>query len=314
MLRLWHLRGPALVLLLASGMALAGCNSTRNCGATCVRPGLIPARVRRIASLDWRKIDRAAFHREWPEAPVPPVSLGPPQSPSIKGLERDIACCCKAGQGLVVAGFDYPLAETPTAEAPGLWGVEVIVCGPTRKQAVDGLKALVDAVVPEHPKSAPPTGVLPATLGPLQCGTPVASASSSTPLPTRTEESGWGGSCFIAAHRCAALRPGRWRMAPRCGYSAWRSSPQATLPRRYSDSTTSRSALLISPAGRRRSRPSGPGCERGRSGKVYARSTWASVQAWAHTTAFAWCAGPTGTGMGRRSRNTEGHPPLSDIV
>jgi hypothetical protein len=136
-------------------MTLAGCNSTRNCGTTCVRPDLIPARLHRIASLDWRKIDRDVFHREWPEAPVPPVSLGPPQSRGTKDLERDIACCCKAGQGLVAAGFDYPLAETPTAEAPGLWGVEVIVCGPIRKQTVDALKALVDAVVPEHPKSAP---------------------------------------------------------------------------------------------------------------------------------------------------------------
>jgi hypothetical protein len=68
-------------------------------------------------------------------------------------LEADSTCCCKAGQELAFPGFDVPPLGDPHAKTPGLWTVDVFLCRPTKKQAIDALKDLIDAVVPEHPRT-----------------------------------------------------------------------------------------------------------------------------------------------------------------
>ncbi len=142
-----------LALVLVSATAFAADRPAGHCPFACAKPELVPARLRRIASLDWRQIDRAAIAGEWPEAPISSDHPGPGGMDGLALLLNSTACCCKTGQELAGAGFAVPGFRDRGPDSSGLWTVEVYLCRPNKKQAIDALNELVDAVVPEHPKS-----------------------------------------------------------------------------------------------------------------------------------------------------------------
>ncbi|MGA2435144.1 MAG: hypothetical protein ABSG25_07640 [Bryobacteraceae bacterium] len=142
-----------LILALASGMGCTVNRHAQNCSG-CSKPELVPARLRRIASLNWAQIDQTVIGREWPEAKVIPLTY---MSAGPGVLEAAIERSCNAGQDLTSAEFIVPplawtLSKTqPPANPSGLWTAEVFLCRPTKKQAIDAVQKLIDAVVPEHP-------------------------------------------------------------------------------------------------------------------------------------------------------------------
>ena len=142
-----------LPLLLLSGLMLAADRSARNCPVVCNNPEPLVLRLRRIVALDWRQIDLNVIRKEWPEAPPPPDHPGPGGLEGWARLEDDIQCCCKAGQELAAPEFEAAGLEETDRNPPGLWGLNVILCRPTRTRAIAAMNELIEAVIPEHPKS-----------------------------------------------------------------------------------------------------------------------------------------------------------------
>jgi hypothetical protein len=116
------------------------------CGG--IRPGPLPYRLRRIASLNWREVDRAKIAKEWPEVNLCPPGPPSPVAPSLEALEDGIEQCCSRYSACVALAFTAPIPA-----ATGLWGFDLYLRRSSRRLAFDTVAKLIAAVTPEEPKT-----------------------------------------------------------------------------------------------------------------------------------------------------------------
>jgi hypothetical protein len=116
------------------------------CGG--VRGGPLPDRLRRIASLNWREVDRATIAKEWPEANLCPPGTPSPLAPSLEEIAVGIDQCCDKYSACVALNF-----TAPAPGARGFWGFDLYLRRSSKQVAFDALAELVAAVVPERPKA-----------------------------------------------------------------------------------------------------------------------------------------------------------------
>jgi hypothetical protein len=139
--RMWSRGLLALCMLAVAGRSA----QKRDCA--CISPKLTPERLRRVASLNWRQLDRTTIAREWPEAPVLPC--GPA---GLAGLMAAFDRCCKTGRDLGLVGFEAGFSGSidPRQGSAGLWGIDVSLCRRSKQEILSALGELVDAVASKH--------------------------------------------------------------------------------------------------------------------------------------------------------------------
>ncbi len=116
------------------------------CGG--IRAGPLPYRLRRIASLNWREVDRATIAKEWPEANLCPSGTPSPVTPSLEEWQAGIDQCCSKYSACVALVFTAPVPA-----ATGLWGFDLYLRRSSRRSAFDAVAKLIAAVGPEEPKA-----------------------------------------------------------------------------------------------------------------------------------------------------------------
>lgn len=134
----------------AIGVGLAmiptGASTQDECGG--IRAGPLSCRLRRIASLNWREVDRATIAKEWPEANLCPPGPPSPVAPSLEEFTAGIDRCCSKYPACVALVFTAPIPG-----ATGFWGFDLYLRRSSKRVAFDALAELVAAVVPERPKA-----------------------------------------------------------------------------------------------------------------------------------------------------------------
>jgi hypothetical protein len=122
-------------------------SSTQNhCGG--IRGGPLADRLRRIASLNWREVDRATIAKEWPEANLCPPGTPSPIAPSLEEVVAGIDQCCGKYSACVAPTFTAPIPG-----ATGFWAFDLYLRRASKRVAFDALAELVAAVVPKRPEA-----------------------------------------------------------------------------------------------------------------------------------------------------------------
>lgn len=139
-----------IVYCAAIGVGLAmiptGASTQDECGG--IRTGPLPYRLRRIASLNWREVDRATIAKEWPEVNLCPPGPPSPVAPSLEEFTAEIDRCCSKYSACVALSFTAPVPA-----ATGLWGFDLYLRRSSRRLAFDAVAKLIAAVTPEDPKT-----------------------------------------------------------------------------------------------------------------------------------------------------------------
>ena len=127
-------------------MIPTGASTQDECGG--IRAGPLPCRLRRIASLNWREVDRATAAKEWPR-----------QTCALRDrLRRSLRVSKSSQLESTDAAVNTPpvllWSSRPRSPVPlGSGASTCISAASSKRVAFDALAELVAAVVPERPKA-----------------------------------------------------------------------------------------------------------------------------------------------------------------
>ncbi len=133
-------RSAAAVAFFAAGPAASGLD------CPCTPPEVMVARLHRVASPDWKQVDRTTLVRVWPEVAVAPC--GPDGDP-LEALVAEGQRCSKAGGELGISAFG------PGGSKDGnLLEIDVHLTRPTKRQTMARLRELIGAVHAGRPAAS----------------------------------------------------------------------------------------------------------------------------------------------------------------